>query len=101
MTQQREQLRHEVLGLALNHHSDREARQIRQVLSVSFVRAQSTCLLSRVGYLGEGVRSAADWRLLANHSAQIWGCMGRVGDLFVLGLTFNFKKFKYLFICEA
>ena len=70
--------------------------QIRRVLSVSFVRAQSTCLLARLGYLGEGARSAADRRMLAkrmkearrlerqaNHSAHIRGRMGRVGDLFV------------------
>ena len=70
--------------------------QIRRVLSVTFVRAQSACLLARLGYLGEGARSAADRRMLAkrmeearrlerqaNHSAHIRGRMGRVGDLFV------------------
>ena len=70
--------------------------QIRRILSVCFVRAQATCLLTRVNYLSEGAKSAADRRVMAirleegrrhereaNHSAHIRGRLGRVGDLFV------------------
>ena len=40
--------------------------QIRRVLSCAFVRAQSLCLLARLGQLGPGARSAAERR----HAAQ-------------------------------
>ena len=38
--------------------------QIRRVLSTSFIRAQSSCMLSRVGYLGRGGASAGERRNL-------------------------------------
>ena len=71
--------------------------QIRRVLSTSFVRAQSLCLLSRVCQLGPGARSAADRRLVvqraeesrvreqrAIHEAHIRGRgASRVGEIFI------------------
>ena len=39
--------------------------QIRQTLSCSFVRAQALCLISRLGQLGPGAKSAADRRVQA------------------------------------
>lgn len=44
--------------------------QTRRVLSVSFIRAQATCLLLRVGHMGEGANSAADRRLLASRMEE-------------------------------
>ena len=42
--------------------------QIRRVLSVICIRSQRTCLLSRVGYIGDGARSAASRRVLAGRA---------------------------------
>ena len=39
--------------------------QIRKYLSTSFIRAQSLCLLNRLGFLGEGAKAAAGRRNLA------------------------------------
>ena len=39
--------------------------QIRKFLSTAFIRAQSLCLLNRLGYLGEGAKAAAGRRDLA------------------------------------
>ena len=38
--------------------------QIRKYLSTSFIRAQSLCLLNRLGFLGEGAKAAAGRRNL-------------------------------------
>ena len=38
---------------------------IRRVLSCSFIRAQSLCLLARLGQVGDGARGAADRRTAA------------------------------------
>ena len=40
-------------------------RQVRKYLSTAFIRAQSLCLLNRLGYLGEGAKAAAGRRNLA------------------------------------
>ena len=70
--------------------------QIRRVLSVNFVKAQSVCLLSRVGYLGPGGKSASERRSLmmrreelcrrerdSHHLAHVKGRgLSRVGHLF-------------------
>ena len=81
--------------------SDRELGavigQIRRVLSVTCIRSQGTCLLSRVRNMGEGTRSAAGRRVLAirveenrrreqaaHHSAHIRGRgLSLVGEHFV------------------
>ena len=39
--------------------------QVRKYLSTAFVRAQSLCLLNRLGFLGEGAKAAAGRRNLA------------------------------------
>ena len=39
--------------------------QIRKFLSAAFIRAQSLCLLNRLGFLGEGAKAAAGRRDLA------------------------------------
>ena len=39
--------------------------QVRKYLSVTFIRAQSLCLLNRLGFLGEGEKAAAGRRDLA------------------------------------
>ena len=39
--------------------------QIRRTLSCAFVRAQSLCLLARLGQLGPGARTAAERRGVA------------------------------------
>ena len=39
--------------------------QVRNYLSVTFIRAQSLCLLNRLGFLGEGAKAAAGMRDLA------------------------------------
>jgi hypothetical protein len=39
--------------------------QVRKYLSVAFVRAQSLCLVNRLGFLGEGAKAAAGRRELA------------------------------------
>ena len=39
--------------------------QVRKYLSTSFIRAQSLCLLNRLGFLGEGANPAAGRRILA------------------------------------
>ena len=39
--------------------------QVRKYLSVTFIRAQSLCLLNRLGFLGEGAKAAAGRRDLA------------------------------------
>ena len=39
--------------------------QVRKYLSTAFIRAQSLCLLNRLGFLGEGAKAAAGRRNLA------------------------------------
>ena len=57
--------------------------QVRKYLSTSFIRAQSLCLLNRLGFLGEGAKAAAqqgggtwprDWRRGGNVTGRptIW-----------------------------
>ena len=43
----------------------------RRILSCSFVRSQESCLLSRMGHLGEGAREAAARRRLAVRQEQL------------------------------
>ena len=71
--------------------------QIRRTLSCTFVRAQALCLLSRLGQLGPGAKSAADRRVVAQRAelarrreaqahwlANIKGRgLGRVGSIFI------------------
>ena len=71
--------------------------QIRRVLSVSFVRAQSLCLLARLCHLGEGAKEAAGRRKqtreieerrrserLSHYEAHVRGRgLGRIGSIFV------------------
>ena len=45
--------------------------QIRRVLSVSFVKAQSVCLLNRVRYLGSAGKSASERRSLMMRREEI------------------------------
>ena len=39
--------------------------QIRKFLSTAFVRANSLCLLNRLGFLGDGAKAASERRNLA------------------------------------
>ena len=70
--------------------------QIRRMLSTSFIRAQSSCMLSRVGFLGKGGAAAGERRSLmmrkeesyhkeqeANYLAHVRGRgLSRVGSCF-------------------
>ena len=70
--------------------------QIRRMLSTSFIRAQSSCMLSRVGFLGKGGAAAGERRSLmmrkeesyrkeqeANYLAHVRGRgLSRVGACF-------------------
>ena len=42
-------------------------------LSVTFIRAQSLCLLNRLGFLGEGAKAAAGRRLEEREAGQLVG----------------------------
>ena len=71
--------------------------QVRKYLSVAFIRAQSLCLVNRLGFIGEGAKAAAGRRELvkrleegrkrerqAHFLAHIRGQgLSRVGQLFV------------------
>ena len=53
-------------------NNDRAAilHQYRRRLSITAVRAQAQCLLSRTGHLGQGAKDAADRRQLARGLAE-------------------------------
>ena len=71
--------------------------QIRKYLSTAFIRAQSLCLVNRLGFLGDGAKAAAERRDLAkrlevgrrreqqaHYQAHVRGMgLSRVGQTFV------------------
>ena len=56
--------------------SDKEleiiVNQVRKLLSTSFIRAQSLCLISRMSYLGEGAQAAAGTQVYILHGDPVF-----------------------------